>query len=352
MSDSSEEKALPASDKKLRDSREKGKFAQSRDVVSATIITFVGLYVFAAWSFIAEQFGKVFEIAGRAALSPDQAAFQTSVQAAWDALAAVLLPMMLLTLLGAFLGALISNGGFTVSFHPLAPDLNRINPVEGFKRVFSLRNFVELLKSLLKISILGAAIVGFAFLGAKAAAQIPFCGSACVGGSFRDILWPILVAAILLFILSGMIDVGLQTWLFGRDMRMTHTEMKRERKDMFGDPTIRGERNRIRKESAAEVSATQGLKGLPPSIIITGEDDAAVALLYVRGKTPAPVVLAKAVGAAGRAMRMAALADGVIIAEEPDTAAMLLKRGRRDSFVPESSFQEIARILNSYGAIR
>lgn len=346
--ETSEEKSLPPSERKLRKAREKGQISKSSDMVAATTVVFLTIYLLLAWPSILDQFGRMFDVSGRASIRGGAEGWRGAIGETTDAMAAIIVPIYCIGALAIVLGSIISNKGVIFSFHPIKPDLKRVHPVEGFKRIFSVRNFVEFIKALVKSVLLVGALGLSAWYGLGAVLRIPYCGADCTGEALTAVAAPLIILALLLFVFAAMIDTNIQKWLFTRDMKMTHTEFKREHKEQHGDPLIRSERRKMRQEavSGATGPATKMLKSRVPTILICAGNEVAVALRYVQGETPAPVVVGKGTGK--RASELIELALDARIPVENDTALAqdLLKRARMESFIPETFFREVARVIN------
>lgn len=346
--DSSEEKSLPPSEKKLREARKKGQLAQSKDLVAAVSLTLLFLYLFGASGYIKDRFEEMFRIV-ESTIRSGSLDWQGAAQGIWSAMSDIVSPMMALSAIGIVLGAIISNKGIIVAFEPLKPDLKRIHPVQGFKKLFSVRNLVEFLKALVKVVILFVALGLTIWYAAPDVMRLPYCGVPCIGPVFRNTVIPMLLIAMLLFIFSSLIDILIQKWLFMRDMRMTHTEMKRERKDTYGDPQVRARRQEIRREGAAESAGPN--VGTDPTMVVHAEDGPAIALRYVAGETAAPVVIAKAPASRAAELIELAIATRIPVIIEPEFAENLFRRGRVGAFIPVADFKDAARVLSQTGAL-
>ncbi|GEM_PF-231104 len=349
----SEEKSLPPTDKKLREARKKGQIAKSTDSVSAISVTMLTLYLVMAWPSILEEFSRMFDVAARAAIRGGPSSWEGAFAETAEASANIIIPIYLLGLAATFLGGVLSNKGVVFAFDPLKPDLKRIHPVEGFKKIFSVRNVVEFLKALVKSILLLGALGLSAWYGLAAIMRIPYCGSGCADDVLVSVAGPLVIIALMLFLFGAMIDMGVQKWLFTRDMRMTHTEQKREMKETFGDPHIRSARKQLqRADATGETGKASGsLQSRQPTMLICSGSEVAIALRYVRGETPAPVVVGKGTGARAASMIHNAIDSRIFVENDSDLAKDLLRRAKMESFIPESSFREIARILGRvYGS--
>ena len=348
----SEEKSLPPTDKKLRQAREKGQLAKSADSVSAASVTILTLYLVMAWPSIQGEFARMFDVAGRAAIRGGPSSWEAAIAETVDASTNIVLPLYFLGFLATVLGAIISNKGVVFAVHPLKPDLKRIHPAEGFKKIFSARNIIEFFKALVKSMLLLGALGASAWFGLSAILRIPYCGASCSGEALVAVAGPLVVIALLLFLFGALIDVNIQKWLFTRDMRMTHSEMKREMKEAYGDPHIRSARKELQRASARGESgkASKSLKSRVPSVLVCSGNEVAIALRYVPGETPAPVVVGKGTGQRAASMIQNAINSRVYVENDPALAQELLRRAKMDSFIPEGLFRTVARILShAYG---
>lgn len=346
--ESSEEKSLPPSQKKLREGRKKGQISKSTDVITAILMLFLIGYLVLGWPLIEAAFARMFDTAGLAASRRGPDSWNVAIRDTWIAMGTIMIPLYILSFMAILLGSVISNKGIVISFHPIKPDLKKIHPVEGFKKIFSLRNFVEFLKALIKSIIILVVLGIIGWFGFEALMQAPLCREDCFSEVLMVVAMPLVIAALVLFIASALVDITLQNWLFTRDMKMTHSEMKREMKEMYGDPMIRRARNQARQGggSGGSGKATKFLKSKAPTLLICSGAQMAVSLRYVPGETPAPVVIAKATGTRAALLIAEAVDDGISVVNEPDVALALLQQGRIETFVPESLFRDVAKAMS------
>ena len=348
--ESSEEKSLPPSEKKLREGRKKGQISKSTDMVSAVVMIFLIIYLVLGWPLIEGAFERMFDTAGEAAAQGGTDSWGLAIRDTWGAMGTIMLPLYAVSVFAIFLGSIISNRGIVISFHPVKPDLKKIHPVEGFKKIFSMKNFIEFLKALFKSMFLLCVLGLIGWFGLRTIMQAPLCSSDCTDDVLLIVVVPLVLAALALFIVSALVDLTLQKWLFTREMRMTHSEMKREMKEIYGDPTVRRARNEIRRNIATDSEsgkATSYLKSRVPTMVICSGNQIAVGLRYVSGETPAPVIIAKATGARAAMLVADAVNAGIHVSNDGELATALVQQGRIDAFVPESQFREIARIMSS-----
>ncbi len=168
------------------------------------------------------------------------------------------------------------------------------------------------------------------------------CGAGCIESTFYLVLKPLMLTVLAAFLLVGCVDVLMQRWLFGREMKMTRSEQKRERKDMDGDPLIKRERQRQRREMQA-LATKLGLNRA--SLMIGTGSGWVVGVRYVRGETPVPVVVCRAEPGDSLAMLAEAAALGIAHALAPKLAADIAKRAVPGDPVPDHTFQAVADLL-------
>lgn len=262
-----------------------------------------------------------------------------------DVLLSATLPLLAITVITAAMTNVAVMKGFIFSVQPLVPNFERINPISGLTRLFGMKAAVELLKAVFKIVALATAFILVFRSGLQPLFQSPSCGSQCTTQAFWAMIKPMAVTVILAFLALGLADVLVQRWLFMRDMRMTKTEAKRERKDMDGDPQIRRERAALRKAMAATKT---GLKNA--QIVITAGSDLAVGIRYVRGETSVPVSACRSYSQAAREAVAEANRLGIDVFEDA-LLARSLERVGVGAPVPERTFQQVAGYLVKANAI-
>ncbi|MDQ7729760.1 EscU/YscU/HrcU family type III secretion system export apparatus switch protein [Halomonas sp. SpR8] len=338
----SEEKSLPASDKKLRDVREKGQVDKSSDMVTAVVMLGCTLYLFVSAGMIEARVRSLITLTTRLYLEPFDTAWPRLVAVGVEVLVYSILPLIVITVVAAVLTNILIMRGMLFSIEPIKPKFEHINPAEGVKRIFSARGMIEFFKSLLKIVTLGVAFLVVCRLGLQALMESARCGMGCLEGIFLALLKPLVITALVVFLVVGLIDVKMQRWLFRRDQRMTRSEQKRERKDIEGDPEIRKARQRQRRDTHG-VSTRTGVE--QASIMIGAEGDWLVGIRYVRGETPVPVVVCRAAPEDSASLRRKAEERRLKVVENRELAGRIGRRAGNGEAVPGDVFQSVADIL-------
>ncbi|AHG62181.1 EscU/YscU/HrcU family type III secretion system export apparatus switch protein [Advenella mimigardefordensis] len=352
MSDkSSEEKSQPASEKKLRDSRKKGQVAKSQDMITALVVLACVAYLSYFAGDVSARVLALFQQVADALASRNMVfteTWPTLLGAALDLLMRTTFPLLLVIVLVVILGNMIIQKGFLFSVDPVKPDFNRLNPAEGFKRLFSARNLVEFLKAVFKVAALAAAFVFVYRASLPLLFGAPACGVDCIFESFKVLFVPITLTAVLAFFISGLVDLLLQRWLFAREMRMSHSELKRERKDIDGSPEIRKERNRQRRASQVASSARGAHMA---SVIVGGPGNWIVGLRYRRGETKVPVIVHVVQPGSSEEAWFAQQRETTPLIHDPGLAADIARRARVGDALPDAFFERVARILVKEGLI-
>jgi flagellar biosynthetic protein FlhB len=265
---------------------------------------------------------------------------------AWKALTA-LGPLLLLL---ATVGALVNlvQTGPVFSFQPLKPDLQRLNPIQGFKRIYSSKALYEAAKSILKLTLL--AIVAYASITGALSAILGMSDQHPSGypSALLEQTQSLIFKLTLVLALIALLDIAFVRWEYARKMRMSRREQKEEVKRREGDPHVRAKRRELQREAAKRTGA---LRRVPEAdVLITNPTHLAVALKYERGRSPAPRCIAKGAGETALRMRTMAARAGVIVLERRQLARELFDEVDVDGLVPESLYEPVARLYAEIAA--
>jgi type III secretion protein U len=342
--DTSEEKSLPASEKKLRDARRKGQVSHSRDLVSGVTLTLMFIYLVLAGPGISDRVTELANIVSLSIDLPFVEAAGRAIQLTIEVLLLTSLPPVAVIFVGTYIAGVASTFGVVFSFDPLTPKFDNINPVQGFTRIFSTRNVVEFVKSAIKVAILGTAFFVIMHGAIAPLFETPVCGAQCLGTAVVDTMKPLAATAAIAFLVIGIIDLLVQRRLFLREMKMTRTESKRETKDLEGDPLIRSERRRLRGQLVGR-NIRVGIKN---AVIAIRHRNQIVGLRYRPGETPVPLVVCKASGEAGTAMLAEARRMAIPVVDNQEFVNALAKQKVGETIAPEL-FEMAAQTLVAAG---
>ncbi|WP_449121546.1 EscU/YscU/HrcU family type III secretion system export apparatus switch protein [Pseudomonas viridiflava] len=348
MADTSEEKSQPATDKKLRDARKKGQVAKSQDLVSGVVILLCTLCIAVLLPRARAQVEALIDLTANIYIEPFADVWPRLLDHAEQIVLGITLPVVAVTVAAVILTNIVTMRGVVFSVEPVKPDIKRIHPGEGFKRIFAMRNLIEFLKGLVKVVLLALAFYIVGRQALQALMESSRCGAGCIESTFYLVLKPLVFTVLAAFLLVGAVDVLMQRWLFGRDMKMSRSEQKRERKDVDGDPLIKRERQRQRREMQA-LATKLGLGRASLMIGIGG--NWVVGVRYVRGETPVPVVVCR--GSPEESVQLLAQAAplGIAVWADAGLAEQIAKRSVAGDPVPENTFQSVADALVAHRLI-
>ena len=244
-----------------------------------------------------------------------------------------------------FVAAILANAlqfKFQITAKPLQPKFNKINPVNGFKRIFSANTLVELLKSLIKIAMISYLAYGV-LTNHIDDVYLLYDMSILQGINLMfDIIMELGIRICILFILLGAADLFYQRWKFKEDNKMTKQEVKDEFKNSEGDPNVKSQQ----KQRMQQASQRRMMAAVPEAdVVITNPTHFAVALSYESGKGQAPVVVAKGSDFVAAKIKDIAKENDVAIVENKPLARMLYYNVDLDEEIPPELYQAVAEVL-------
>lgn len=343
------EKTEPATQKKLDEARDEGKVAKSREIIMALdlIVLFVCLKLFT--SYVLNGFTEVFHYVYYKI--PDMVLYDAKQPEARDfsiLFKDVILDSLLILAPFLALGFVVTavanilQVGLKVTLKPLQPKLDKFNPINGFKRIISKDSIFELLKSIVKIVLIGyiayTSIRGnaddlFILYDIPLTQAVMLCGNIIINTGLRISFFYLVVA---------LVDLIYQRHKFNEDMKMTKQEVKDEFKNTEGNPEIKSrQRQRMR-----EASQRRMMQSVPEAdVIITNPTHFAIALKYDINVAKAPVVIAKGKDFLAQKIKEVAKENKVEIVENKPLARMLYTNVEIGEEIPPELYQAVADIL-------
>lgn len=340
--ESGQEKTERATAKRREDFRQKGQVAQSREVNTAVIMTgAVILWFFYApyfWNGLNEVITGIWGRSGEFAVSAGSVTALLKVLVVKIGL--LLAPLLLLTLVLG-MAASVMQIGWLFTTKPMEPDLTKLNPITGMKKFVSKRMWVELLKSLLKVSVVGYVAyrtVAGEFENAMYLVDMDLSETLLFLGR---VAFLILLKTCGVLIVLAIFDYSFTHWEMEEKMKMTKQEVKEEHKQTEGDPHIKAKIRSVqmamaRKRMMAEVPKAD--------VVVTNPTHLSVALAYERGNMSAPRVVAKGADLVALKIREIARENNVPLVENVPVARSLyqVEIGQE---IPEDMFRAVAEIL-------
>lgn len=340
-SDNSEKTEEPTAQRR-EDFRKQGQVAQTKELATvlmlfgaSLLIWLLGRYFFAQ---LAEMFTKTYgDFLVIAARDGD---YKTIMLFAGKKAASVVLPVFGLVFLIGISSSLFQIGFLSTS-ETISPNLNKINPMNGLKRLVSITAIVEGLKAILKVSII--AFVVYTIIKTEIL-KSPYMINYTIeqlSQYFGDISFRLIFGVALAMTFLALFDYGFQRWEMEKKMRMTKQEIKEEVKTREGDPHIKARIRRIQRE----LSNKRMMSDVPKAdVIITNPTHLAIALKY-DANLPAPQVIAKGAGAVALRIRELAKENEIPIVENKPLARTMFKTLKIGQVIPKELFNAVAEVL-------
>ena len=342
--DTGGEKTLPASAQKIRKAREDGNIAKSQDlssgvVLCAALLTFY--FLGEGMMSLLIDVGRYY-IGGAHELSEQLELTRPIAITALTFLARCVLPFAAIMMLTG-LALNFAQVGILFTGKPMQPKLNRINPISGMKKFFSLRSLVELIKSLLKLTLISVIVWMTLRSRLDELLMLMMLTPTAITHATAQLLFAVWWRIALAMVLLGMADYGYQRWQHLRDLRMTHHEAKQEMKELEGDPHIKRRVRQLQRQIA-----TQRMMADVPTadVIITNPAHYAIALRYEADAMQAPVVIAKGMRLVAERIRELAVEHDVPIVQKPELARTLHRTVEVGGHIPENLFRVVAEVLS------
>ncbi len=341
--DSELEKTEPASERRLQQAREEGQVPRSRELAACASLLAGGLLLWMTGSSLQSAFALLLK---DTLAFPREFAFDTALllehgrhmvgRVLW-----LLLPFAAVVLLAVVVSPLLV-GGWLFSSKAVTPKFDRLDPVAGIARMFSLHSLCELGKALAKTVLVGAAawyVVRSHADALFALAQAPV-GSGEV--SIGHLLFAAFAAMAGVLALVAVVDVPWQRWQHAKKLMMTREEVRQEHKEQEGNPEIKGRIRAQQREMARRRMMTEVPKA---DVVVTNPTHYAVALKYSEARDAAPVVLAKGADDIAAKIREIAGEHGIPMLEAPPLARALYRHVEPGEAIPERLYTAVAQVL-------
>ena len=341
--DSGQERTEQPPPRRLQQAREKGQVPASRELNTMLMMLLAGTSILFMGPGVVDDFKKLFR--SHLNISRENVFDITAMPAMLesgilDALIS-LAPFFVVMIIAAVAGPLMM-GGITFSPQAFSFKWDKLNPVTGMGRVFSMKGLVELIKALVKFLVIGSVAVLFLYtqinvylgLGNEPLMQaLPHMA--------HMLNWAFLAIASVL-VLIALVDVPFQIYDYTKQLKMTFQEIRDESKDTEGNPDVRGRIKRVQREMAQRRMMAEVPKA---DVIITNPEHYSVALKYDQSTMVAPVVVAKGVDIIAMQIRTIAREHEVPILQAPPLARALHHTTEIDEEIPASLYLAVAQVL-------
>ena len=344
MADESDlEKTEEATPRRLEKAREEGQVARSQELTTFALLMVAGG---ALWLLGSSFITNLMEILKRGLqIQPEALLDSTSLpvrlfQHAIDSLIASAPLFAVFVIVAAIAPTLLSGLLFTTK--ALMPDFKRLSPIQGFKRIFSMHGFVELVKAIVKTIVVGGVTALLIWYNKEAVIGLillPIDLGAESMGSLLLLIFMLIAAAMVLIV--G-IDVPFQIWQHKHRLKMTKEEIRKESKEDEGDPFVKARIRSLQREAARQRMMAEVPKA---DVIVTNPTHYAVALKYHGESMRAPRVVAKGVHLLAQRIREIAEENRVPVLEVPPLTRALYHHTELNDEIPETLYTAVAQIL-------
>lgn len=342
--DSDLEKTELPTPRRLEKAREEGQVANSRELSTFIVLLAGGAGLWLMGSMLSGQMIQM--VRSSFQLEPGFIGHpEWMVENLYDKATHILLvflPFLGVMMLAAAASSLIMHG-WMITTKPLQPNLGKLNPINGMKRMFSANSLIELSKAIAKSLIVGGVgvlVIWFnrdtvmSLVTEPVNVSIPHLGW---------LLWICFIVIMLGLLLLVAIDIPWQLWHHKKQLRMTKEEVRQEAKETEGDPKIKGrirvmQREMARRRMMAEIPTAD--------VVVTNPTHYSVALRYEEGRMRAPVVVAKGSHFLAARIKEIAQENNVPILEAPPLARALHEHAELGQTIPEALYMAVAEVLS------
>ncbi|MDE2343030.1 MAG: flagellar type III secretion system protein FlhB [Betaproteobacteria bacterium] len=341
--DSDLEKTEQPSQRRLDQAREEGQVARSRELSTFAVLMAGGAGV---WFMGAHLSRNLLHLLQEGLTWTPADAFHSDLllprlyKLTSEALL-TFLPLMAVLLVAAVFSPLLLNG-WMLSFKALQPNMERLDPIAGMKRLFSLHGWVELGKSIAKALVVGTAGAWAIWHHKEAMLGLSAQPVNVAAAQMGQLLWDGFFAIMGGMLLIVAVDVPFQLWEHAKRLRMTREEVRQESKETEGDPQVRARIRSMQREMARRRMMS---KVQTADVVVTNPTHYAVALRYREQSMRAPIVVAKGSHLLAARIRELAELHHVPILEAPPLARALYKHTDLEQTIPEPLYVAVAEVL-------
>lgn len=350
MAEQNGEKTYDASARKLQRARTKGQIPRSQELTNAVSLMalMMALWALSHWVLAG------FEDSLRSAIATDRGVFD-SIESFDGFCRQVIFKVILLTLpffgvlmLGG-IGGTIALGGVTFSAETLRLRWDSLNPAQNITKLINMKSVVQLLQSIVKITVIGLIIWFYLRDKMEVLATLRWAEAEEILYVFGSLTMGLCLRICMVLIAIALTDTLYQRWKYYNDMKMTKEEVKQERKDTEGSPQIKSRQRRI----AIQRVLNNAKKAVPKAdVVLVNPTHYAVAIKYDGRTMEAPVVVAKGADHIAQQIREVARAYGIPIVRRPELARTLFATVKINDPIPEGLYMAVAEVLAMLHRIR
>lgn len=329
--------------KKKKDARKQGNIAKSSEVNTAMTFIAILVIVYTMSDYVSFEIKNfiVNILSGNFNMPINNNTIKELMFKVMLSFMKIILPICLIIMIFGILGNLIQTG-FFFSAESLRPKFSKLNPINGFKNMFSLKSLVNLVKNIVVISVMIA--IGYSFMNKNFAGiiksgdiYIPYLFDTIV-----DLIKNILSTIAMVVVVIAILDYAYQKYSHNKELKMTKQEVKEEYKQMEGDPQIKGKI----KQKQRQMATQRMMQAVPSStVIVTNPTHISIAIRYEQGIDKTPVVVAKGADQVAFKIREIAKSHDVPIIENVPLARLIYREVEIDQEIPEEMYKAVAEVL-------
>lgn len=329
--------------RRLEQAHEHGDIVKSTEVSAFVMLLGTTIAIAVFGSGVAQGFAHSFRIFLE---QPEQIAVDgAGVQAIFNGsvwrLGGILMPIFAVLMISGIAGHVLQHRP-AFSTERLKPDLSKLSLTKGFKRMFGIEGIMNLVKGVLKICIVGAAVWTTLWPMRGRIEGILTQSPVAMAGDISELVMRLLIAALAVLAVIAVLDYMMQRYRFLQRNRMSRQEVKEEYRQSEGDPAVKAKIKQIR----AEKSRRRMMAAVPnATVVIMNPTHYAVALKYESGEMAAPVCVAKGMDALALRIRDVAEENDVPVVENPPLARALYAAIDVDEVVPQEHYKAVAQVI-------
>lgn len=338
-----DDKTEDATPKKKSEARKKGQIAKSKDVGIAITMAACTLVILIVSASIIGSLREFMQVSLQSGIlqnidnSTIKAISLNSIMKTVLNILPFVLPIMI-----AGVVASIAQSGFMLTGEPLKPSFSKLNPIKGFKNIFSMKSLADLVKNLVVVTIVG--YLGYLYVkdNYESILQISNIYLPSLGTEVLKLILGIFMQITIVLVIIGAIDYFIQFRLYNKDLKMSKQEVKEEYKQMEGDPQVK---NKIKQKQKEMASGRMMSSVADATVIITNPTHLAIAIKYDEGVSEAPKIVAKGADLIALKIKEVAKENDIPIMENKPLARLIYDQVEIDEEIPQEMFQAVAEIL-------
>ena len=331
--------------KKLEDAIKKGQVVNSKEVTSFAmflLLTIVTIWIIPySLTKLGSKLRFFVENAGN--IPMDQGMLYKLIPSIIESALIYLSPLFLIVFIAVIASSYFQHGQFVFSGESLIPKLSKISIIKGFGRIFSMKSFVEFLKGIFKIILIGVFVLLVILADVKELSQYQELSIDGILGQLFTMIKDIIILVTIIMAVIAALDFSYQSYEHFKELKMTKHEVKEEYKQAEGNPEIKQKLRRLRREQSQKrikVTVPQA------TVVITNPEHYAVALKYDPKSIEAPICVAKGLDLIAQNIKKIAKEYDIPIVESPPLARALYKDVDYDQEIPVEHFEEVAKIIS------